>query len=153
MHSADAGRLEEHLLHVADVVQSVRQRVPDARAFTELQEDPFALDGLVYRLQTAVQSMIDVAFQLSAKEFRRAPENSAQAFEILESEGIITREHLARIRQMVRFRNLIVHGYLRRDDAIIGEIAVQRLTDFSAFVQAVRRYLKANSAPTDKSEG
>lgn len=146
MHSADSERLQSYLSHVTDVVLSVRARIPDQNAFARLQGDPFALDGLVYRLQTAVQAMIDVAFQLSAKAFKQAPENSAQAFEILEREGVIPKEQLPDLRRMVRFRSLIVHGYLHRDDAIIGEMALEHLGDFSAFVDAVQKHLLAGRA-------
>ena len=115
MESADMDRVEEHLAHVVDVVLSVQARVPDHDAYALLQRDPFALDGLVHRLQTAIQAMIDVAFQLSAKVFKQAPENAVQAFEILKREGVIPPEQMPDLRRMARFRNLVVHGYLRRD--------------------------------------
>lgn len=145
MLSADRDRLSERLAHIAGMVTAIRERVPDEGAFSRLARDSFALDGLVYRLQTAIQSMIDVAFQLSAKEFTRAPENAAQAFEILETERLIPPELMARIRRMVRFRNLVVHGYLRRDDAIIKEIALKHLADFSAFIRVIAENLPGES--------
>ena len=43
---------------------------------------------------------------------------------------------------MVRFRNLIVHGYTRIDDAIVHSILVNRLGDFEAFAEVVSDYLR-----------
>lgn len=134
MDSVERDRVLERLVHIADVVNSVRERLPDSAAYDDFRIDPFAVDGLVYRLQTAVQSMIDVAFQLSAKEFSQAPESAMQAFEILESEGITPAPLTEIIRRMVRFRNLVVHGYLRRDDAVVKEIALQHVGDLSACI-------------------
>ena len=68
-----------------------------------------------------------------------------QTCKILERERVIPSEQMADLRRMVRFRGLVVHGYLRRDDAVIGEIALQHLDDFTAFVQAVRSHLKGSA--------
>ncbi len=66
-----------------------------------------------------------------------------QAFEILEREGVVPSEQLPDLRRMLRFRNLVAHDCLRRDDVVIGEIALERLGDFSAFVRAVRAKLQS----------
>ena len=46
------------------------------------------------------------------------------------------------LREMARFRNLIVHDYARIDDARVYGILKKRLGDFDAFAEAIRVYLE-----------
>lgn len=43
---------------------------------------------------------------------------------------------------MARFRNLIVHGYARIDDALVYGILQKQLNDFDAFARAVQACLE-----------
>ena len=144
--SLDHQRLEQYLVYIAEQVDSVAERVQSDAEVEELRRDPLAMDGVVYRLQTAIQAMIDVAYQLCAHAFSTAPDGAAHAFELLRQHGLLSEEMLQETRRMSRFRNLVVHGYLRRDDAIVMEIARNHLEDFRTFIREVRSYLEGEAA-------
>ena len=69
--------------------------------------------------------MIDIAFHLCAKRHAREPQSAADAFEILAEFGDVPRAFLPKALKLVRFRNLVVHGYLHVDSGarIVGELA------------------------------
>jgi len=46
------------------------------------------------------------------------------------------------LREMARFRNLIVHDYAKIDNARVYGILKKRLGDFGAFAEAIRAYLE-----------
>lgn len=74
--------------------------------------------------------MIDIAFHLCAKLHAKEPQSAADAFEILGDFGDLPREFLPRVLKMVRFRNLVVHGYLQIDSGAVETIVTQDLADF-----------------------
>jgi uncharacterized protein YutE (UPF0331/DUF86 family) len=49
---------------------------------------------------------------------------------VLHEEGIIADEFLPTLRQMVRFRNRLVHLYWDVDDEIVYEVLRKNLSDF-----------------------
>lgn len=112
----------------------------------EFSADPWRVKGVKYSLQTAIEAMIDIAYHVCAKAFAHAPQDAHDAFRCLAEHGVIDPEHLPIFREMVRFRNRIVHGYQRVDDNRVYRIVKDHRADFRAFVAALRRYLKT-SAP------
>jgi len=81
--------------------------------------DPDAPAAVRYRLQTAVEALIDIAFHLSAKMTQHAPQDASDAFATMTRAGILDIGALPRYQQMLRFRNRVVHGYLEVDDEIL----------------------------------
>lgn len=76
----------------------IREQISDIKTLTDTQEaakilsDKILVKGLKYSLQTAIESMIDIAFHVAAKQYHCAPEESRDAFRILKNNKIITNE-------------------------------------------------------------
>ena len=102
-----------------------------------------------YYLQIAVESCIDAAHHIIVSERFRAPENYYESFVILNEEGIIPDEFLPTLRQMVRFRNRLVHLYWEVDDETIYDVLQTNLNDFETFVQHVLTFVERNEPPRD----
>jgi uncharacterized protein YutE (UPF0331/DUF86 family) len=72
----------------------------------------------------------------------RAPTSFADAFAVLGEAGFVDAGLVPALQEMARFRNLLVHGYLRVDDRRVVEILRTRLDDLDAFrSQAARSAL------------
>ena len=81
--------------------------------------------------------MIDIAHHIIARERFRAPENYADAFVILEENGIIPEEFAKKFKQMCKFRNRIVHLYYDIDDREIYKILMNDIDDIALFVKVI----------------
>lgn len=58
------------------------------------------------------------------------------------SEKIIDKELSDKLRQMAKFRNILVHRYWEIDDQKILDYARNNLQDFDHFLKAIAGYLK-----------
>jgi uncharacterized protein YutE (UPF0331/DUF86 family) len=67
------------------------------------------------------------------------PQESREAFDLLESSGALPPEMAARMRAMMGFRNVVVHSYQKLDIEIVRSILRERLGDFEAYTSHLLR--------------
>lgn len=84
-----------------------------------------------------MQDAADLCNHLAARLLNRAPSSYLECFEILGEEGIINEDLAQSLRQMARFRNLLIHRYWDVDDQRVLEIARTQLGDMELFLQAI----------------
>jgi uncharacterized protein YutE (UPF0331/DUF86 family) len=99
-------------------------------------------DSILLNLQRACELSIDLAMHVVRKRRLGVPGDSREAFDFLQSGGILDAELAARLKRMVGFRNVAIHEYAKLDMAIVKRIITERLNDFLAFTQ---RLLKAEA--------
>ncbi len=61
------------------------------------------------------------------------PQESRDAFELLEKAGLLEGAIAQRMTRMVGFRNIAVHDYAKLNMAVVKSIITERLGDFTAF--------------------
>lgn len=96
-------------------------------------------------LQVCIQNCLDVATHLAAAAGRDVPDY-ATAIDRLAELGVLSPEFARRFRGIAGFRNVLVHGYLEVDLALVERVLGERLEDFRAFARDVERYLVAQGA-------
>jgi uncharacterized protein YutE (UPF0331/DUF86 family) len=69
------------------------------------------------------------------------PQNSRDAFEVLNSSGIINDELSNKLKRMIGFRNIAVHNYQKLNLEIIEKVIENHLVDFEEFIQQVSKFL------------
>jgi len=65
------------------------------------------------------------------------PQNSRDAFEILNASGFITEIEAKKLKSMIGFRNIAVHEYQTVSINIVREIIEKHLNDFEAFSKSI----------------
>lgn len=103
--------------------------------------DQDKLDIACYRLLVAIEAALALCFHVSAKRLQRVPEEYAGCFTALEQGGLISADLASRLRQMARFRNLLIHVYWKIDYGQIYDMIQTRLEDLRAFAAAIVRLL------------
>ena len=73
----------------------------------------------------------------------RTPNDSFDAFVVLNEVGVMPNTMMPKLRQMVSFRNRVVHLYWAVDDIAIYEIPQNNLGDFDAFARYIIDYIEA----------
>jgi uncharacterized protein YutE (UPF0331/DUF86 family) len=136
---ADPIRIRELLGAMADAERRLRQ-------LSQESEEAFLADyrnteSAKYLLIVATESAIDVCNHLVARLGGRAPEDYADCFAVLTTLGVIDADLAQRLRQMARFRNLLVHLYWQVDDRRVYRILHENLDDLSEYRRRVRDWL------------
>jgi uncharacterized protein YutE (UPF0331/DUF86 family) len=129
---------------VAKKLALIETCVAELRSLVRLeavQEDVRELRFAAYTLHIAIQAALDVAAHIVADNRLGEPQNNRELFELLTRYGWISRELTGSLREMVGFRNIVVHGYERLNAAIVEEILRDHLDDLLQFVSAIRTQL------------
>jgi uncharacterized protein YutE (UPF0331/DUF86 family) len=126
----------------AEIDQAVA-RLEELRSLSReaLLADQDLLDVACYRLLVAIEAALALCFHVSAKQLKKIPEEYAGCFTNLQEAGLVSADLADRLRQMARFRNLLVHVYWKIDYGQVYEVLQTRLGDLRAFRTAMTQIL------------
>jgi len=91
-----------------------------------------------HTLQIAIQAALHVASHIVSDERLGEPRTNRELFDILERANLLPSGLATDLKDMVGFRNILVHGYEIVDLTILREVVEDRLDDLLAFVRAIR---------------
>ena len=91
-----------------------------------------------HRLCRSEQAIIDIACAVVSRYNLGYPDSYADCFRVLRRENVLPDDLTDRLTQAVGMRNVLVHEYLDVDDKLLLD-ALDRLSDFRAFAEAIRR--------------
>jgi len=128
---------------VADIKESLRiLRAYACRKDTEFLGNEEAIRSARYTFIVMIEAAANIANHCCARLLEKAPLAYADAFMLMAEAGIISSDLALRLAQMARFRNLIVHGYARVDDARMLKIMRENLKDIDSLLQAISRLIQ-----------
>jgi len=125
----DVELVRRHLAALDRAVQQLRRH--SGRPLDALRDldEAWAIER---GLQICVQNCLDIATHLAAAAGRDVPDY-ATAIDRLEELGVLPGEFARRFRSVAGFRNVLVHGYLEVDPALVHRVLNERLEDFGSF--------------------
>jgi uncharacterized protein YutE (UPF0331/DUF86 family) len=94
-------------------------------------------DAIILNLQRACESSIDAAMHLVRVHRLGVPQETREAFVLLEQAKLLDARLADRLRKMVGFRNVAVHDYQRLNLDIVRRIILEYLEDFLAFTRVL----------------
>ncbi|MBO8179745.1 MAG: DUF86 domain-containing protein [Archaeoglobus sp.] len=127
-------------------IDVIQRNLEFLEEYKHIDEDTFLnsykdVQAVKYSLLEIIEACLDIASHIiSARGFERA-ESYAEMFDILGRRGIISQELAEKLSDMARFRNLLVHGYGKVDNARVLEIVKTELSDVEEFVRQILRKL------------
>lgn len=129
--------LDDVLLNKVATVERCLGRIRDEYRGheAEFETNLTRQDAIILNLQRACEACIDLAMHLVRKRHLGLPQESRQAFVLLEQAGILNGELSGRMQAMVGFRNIAVHDYQTLSIPIVRTILDHRLADFEQFIQ------------------
>ncbi len=139
--SVDQERVMQKIAFIREQVGDIKM-LTSAKERSEILSDKLIIKGLKYSLQTAIESMIDIAFHLAAKKYNCAPEDARDAFRVLRKNGVVKEEEFKTYSSMVGFRNKMVHLYQNVSDERVYEFAFSELNDFEEFIKRVLEIIR-----------
>ena len=94
-----------------------------------------------HTLQVAVQAAMDVASHIVSDRRLGEPSTNRELFDLIAGDGWIDGEQVGTLRDMVGFRNIVVHGYRVVDPGVLKDIVENHLDDLLAIVKVIRQRL------------
>jgi uncharacterized protein YutE (UPF0331/DUF86 family) len=103
----------------------------------QLLADGDLLAAVKYRFIVAIETAIDICRHIVASEQLRVPTDFADAFAAIGEAGYVPPDLVPVLQDMAHFRNLLVRGYAKVDDARVVEILRTSLGDIDAFRRSI----------------
>lgn len=91
-------------------------------------------DSIILNIQRVAEACIDMAMHIVAEKAYGIPQNSRDAFDLLQANGLITMELCNKLKAMVGFRNIAVHDYQNINILIVQKIIESNLDDVKEFI-------------------
>jgi len=111
-------------------------------SFEEFVDDDVIQDVVEYNLFISINMMVDIAMHIVVDEKLGSTDNMREAFEILYKEKYITKEDMTRYKNMIAFRNILSHEYVKIDKKIVFNVLKNNLDDFRSFIVFVTERFK-----------
>ena len=142
-----ASMVDDVVVNKAAIIERCIARVREVYAGdeTHLMDDMTRQDSMLFNLQRSCEAAIDLAMHVARDRRLGVPQQSREAFSLLEDAGLLDAVIAARMRAMVGFRNIAIHNYRALDLAIIKAIIERHLDEFTDFTAAMLK-LDAPSA-------
>ena len=107
--------------------------------------DPDKIASAKYHLITSIEAVIDICSHIISKSGFKTPGTYAEAFDILKEHSLIDQDLAKNLKNMVRFRNRLVHIYWDVDDELVYGILKSDIYDLEKFVDLIIKSLKEYS--------
>ncbi len=94
------------------------------------------------RLQTAIESAINIGNHIIARLGLRAPQDYADVFQLLREAQVLPEELAQEMSELAQLRNLLVHVYWQLDHKRIHESLPARLRTLEGFTERIAKWLE-----------
>jgi uncharacterized protein YutE (UPF0331/DUF86 family) len=133
----DPELIAKKLAQIETCVRELRTLAQADRLRNDVREQRF----VEHTLQLAIQAALDVASHIVSDERLGEPRTNRELFDLLERGGWIEADMAGTLRNMVGFRNVLVHGYDTVDLGVVEDVLRHRLDDLLGFVSVIRARL------------
>lgn len=90
-------------------------------------------DAIILNLQRACETAIDLAMYVVSQRKLGVPQDSRDAFSLLQTGGILPADLAQRMQRMMGFRNVAIHEYTRLNLEVVHSIITEQMDDFCTF--------------------
>ena len=103
----------------------------------ELESNCTRQDSIILNIQRTCEASIDAAMHIVRLRHLGIPQDSREAFSLLNEAGILPVKLSDQLQSMVGFRNIAVHDYRKLNIEIVRSIIEKRLPDFREFSRII----------------
>ena len=129
-------------LNKAAIIERALRRMHEEYATCPKLDNYTHIDAMTLNIERACQAAIDLAMHLVAREHAGIPQNSADAFVLLEKAGLLQADTVREMMAMTGFRNVAVHEYRELDMDVLRAIAEGRWESLVRFCRQTGTTIK-----------
>lgn len=124
--------MDDILINKIAIIERCLRRIDEEYAAHEadLATDYTRQDAIVLNLQRACEAAIDAAMHVVRLRKLGVPQQSRDAFVMMQEASLLDANMAERMQAMVGFRNIAVHDYRKLNIDILRSILNTRLSDF-----------------------
>lgn len=128
-------------------LEKMREEVKYLRTYQDMPFEDFKGNFEHFKtaercLEIAIECCLDIANHIISQEDFKRPDRYENVFEILVEHGILASDFAETLKGMARFRNLLVHEYLKIRLDKVYEKTQKNLNDFDRFANDIVNYLE-----------
>jgi uncharacterized protein YutE (UPF0331/DUF86 family) len=129
--------MDDVVLNKAAVIERCVHRVREEYAGDDhnLTDDVTKQDAIVLNIQRACEAAIDLGMHLVRRGRLGLPQDSREAFDLLQRAGTIDADLCEPLKRMVGFRNVAVHDYESLNLDIVRAIIASHLDELLRFAR------------------
>ena len=130
---------DDVIVNKAASIERCLQRIQEEYAgnMQNLVANQTKQDAIILNLQRACETAIDLAMYVVSQRKLGVPQDSRDAFTLLQTAGILPAELAIRMQRMVGFRNVAIHEYTRPNLEVVHSIITKQLDDFRTFSSTI----------------
>ncbi|KGM98409.1 hypothetical protein Z968_00210 [Clostridium novyi A str. 4552] len=107
-----------------------------------LKEDMIRYWGIERGVQISIECILDISNIIISSLDMEKPDTYRECILILAKENILPKKFAKEVANMVSFRNILVHDYMRVDEQIMVDILKNHLNDFGKFMNYINEWIK-----------
>ncbi len=119
-------KLSEYLKIIDGYLVDLKAVLRDMESEGEFQSHPREYYATLLLLQLLIQSLMDMSARLISLMGAKKPKDYSDIADILTEERVLTEDERKAYRNMIRFRNLLIHVYADVSPDIVYRIAKER---------------------------
>jgi len=119
-------RLSEYLAMVDEYSSDLKIILRNVKSLQQFSSNPQVYYSTLHLLQLSIQCLIDMSSRLISLLGARKPKEYSELADILYEEKVLDEDLKKLFRDMIRFRNLLIHIYAKVSPAVVYEIAKER---------------------------
>jgi uncharacterized protein YutE (UPF0331/DUF86 family) len=132
---------------LASILGNLQGYLEKLATLAAIPEDAFLQDftnieSAKHLLQVSIECCLDIAHHIVADEGYRTPTDYYDTFIVLHENGIVPEDFIPTLRQMVSFRNRVVHLYWDVDDVTVYRILQENLGDFETYIKYILDFVQ-----------
>lgn len=130
---------DDVILNKAASIERCLKRIEDEYAGNKqnLVGNQTKQDAIILNLQRACETAIDLAMYVISQRKLGVPQDSRDAFALLQTADILPADLARRLQRMVGFRNVAVHEYTRLNLDVVLSIITNQLDVFRTFSSTI----------------
>ena len=142
--------IEKKISDILDAISLVEENLPDnAEEFIALG---LVKDGLYKKAEFAIESVLDICNILNSDLRLGVPDTEDDLLNNLETKKIFPKKIVQIIREMKRFRNVLVHKYGNIHDLTAYKDVHEGLKDFEPVIAQIEQFLEKHKKQERKEK-
>ncbi|WKV08549.1 DUF86 domain-containing protein [Thermoanaerobacterium sp. CMT5567-10] len=128
--------LQKNLILLKSVAQDVSEE--------NIKVDMIKYWGIERGIQISIECVIDIANIIISALGIEKPDTYKESILALSKVGVLPQTFARNVSNMVSFRNILVHDYMKVEEKIIVDILKNHLDDFVKYIDYINKWIDEN---------